>query len=696
MLRSFKAELLCAGVVFFVSLAVYSWTLAPTVTLVDSGELIVAARSLGIAHPPGFPLYLVLAHLASLVPVGNIAMRVNFASALFGALACALLTLVVAELMIIGSYRGLKRKTARKSKKISPQAISADDAASNALMVLVPALVSGLLMAFSRTLWSYATIAEVYTLNTLLILIIFLLMLRWRRRIIEDERRMNTNPDSTRPAPAIPDHDFLLYAAAFVFGLALGVHHVTVALMLPALAGIVYKTEGRSFFASKRLLYAAFLSLGALLAVYSYLPLAASRTPIISWGDPRSLEKIWWHITGKQYQVFLSFTPQIIDKQAVEFGKLALHEFGFWWLPLVLAVAIIGFANAFKRDRTTFWFLALIVIGDLAYTLCYDIAEDKNAYYLPTFISITIAAGFGARWFLQLVLSKPTLSTKMYTLAAFPALLLPAIALAGNWPFNNRRHYYIARDYVENILSAIEPNGLLLTLDWQVASPTLYVREVEEHRRDVKVVDLNLLRRSWYFDYLRRAYPDLIERSNDKVDAYLTDLKQWEHNPTAYTKSTVMRQSIASAFQEMVQSFVTRQFEIAPVYVTPELVLMVEEENRELTQWLTQNYQAFPRGLVFQLAADRRFHDPNGVHLQTRGLTDGTISFDKDDVVSIKVLPTYKIMLVNRARYLAFFNQHERAVEAFKQALAFDPTLQLAREGLDQSMNKLRTSGPSH
>src|SRR5437899_4523283 len=131
----------------------------------------------------------------------------------------------------------------------------------------------------------------------------------------------------------------------------------------------------------------------------------------------------------------------------------------------------------------------------------------------------------------------------------------------------------------------------------------------------------------------------------------------------------------------MVQSFVTRQFEIAPVYVTPELVLMVEEQNKELTQWLVQNYQAFPRGLVFQLAADRRFHDPSGVHLQTRGLTDGTISFDKDDVVSIKVLPAYRIMLVNRARYLAFFNQHERAVEAFKQALAFDPTLQSAREG---------------
>src|SRR5436309_7257370 len=93
-LLSSKAGLLCAGAVFIASLLLYSWTLAPTVTLVDSGELIVAARFLGVAHPPGFPLYVMLAHLASLVPMGSVALRINFASALFAALACTMLTLV--------------------------------------------------------------------------------------------------------------------------------------------------------------------------------------------------------------------------------------------------------------------------------------------------------------------------------------------------------------------------------------------------------------------------------------------------------------------------------------------------------------------------------------------------------------------------------------------------------------------------
>src|SRR6266702_4298757 len=96
-INSSRAELLCAGAVFVAALLVYSWTIAPTVTLVDSGELTVVAQGLGVAHPPGFPLWVILANLASLVPLGNIAVRINFSSALFAALACSMLTLVVSE-----------------------------------------------------------------------------------------------------------------------------------------------------------------------------------------------------------------------------------------------------------------------------------------------------------------------------------------------------------------------------------------------------------------------------------------------------------------------------------------------------------------------------------------------------------------------------------------------------------------------
>ncbi len=685
MTRLPSAELLCAGTVFLVALLLYSGTLAPTVTLTDSGELIVVARGMGIAHPPGVPLWTILAHLVSLVPFGNVAVRINFSSALFAALACAMLTLAVAELTITASYLA----ASNRRKRGSQQSKTAEASASARLLVALPALGAGLLMAVSRTLWSYATITEVYALNTLLILVIFFLMLRWRRRIVEDRTHLPTARNSGAIATPITGHDAYLNAAALVFGLALGVHHVTVALTLPAIAVIVYRTQGVRFFASRRLVYAALISLGALVAVYAYLPFAASRSPVINWGHPRSLQEIWWHITGRQYQVYFSFKPEIIGGQFVEFCRMALREFGFPWLPLSAILAFAGFVDAFKRDRTTFWFLLTIIIADLAYALSYEIAEDKDAYYLPAFISIAIAAGLGIRWMIQRALSRPATVGKFSVAVATIVLLVCATSFAANWPFNNRRHYFIAHDYVENLLSTIAPNSLLLTLDWQVVSPMFYTQEVEQLRPDVKVVDINLLRRSWYFDYLKHAYPGLIERSREKIHLFVELLKDWERDPRAFARSQALTQRISAAFLEMIQTMVTNEGRVAPVYITNDL-LFSDSVNGGLTRWLNQKYQLIPQGLVLNLAGGQGFHDSPDVQLQIRGLADGTLRFDKGDPINVKVIPAYTNMLINRGRYLALFGQHERAITAFKQALELNPDLALARQGLAESMAKIR------
>jgi tetratricopeptide (TPR) repeat protein len=676
-------ELFCAGTVFLIALLLYSWTLAPTVTLTDSGELIVVARGLGIAHPPGVPLWIILAHLASLVPFGNIAVRINFSSALFAALACAMLTLAVAELTITASYLATskRRKRGAQTKKTEESGVAH-------LIVAAPAVGAGLLMAFSRTLWSYATITEVYALNTLLILVIFFLMLRWRRWIVADRMHIGTAINAAEVTSRITSYDAYLYAAALVFGLALGVHHVTVALTLPAIAFMVFRTQGVRFFTSSRLLYAALISIGALVAVYAYLPLAASRSPVINWGHPHSLQEIWRHITGRQYQVYFSFKPEIMGEQFAEFCRMALREFGFPWLPLSLVLAFAGFVDAFKRDRTTFWFLLTIIIADLAYALSYEIAEDKDAYYLPTFISIAIAAGLGIGWMIRRAVSKPVLVGKLSVVVATVVLLVCAITLAANWPFNNRRQYFIAHDYVENLLSTIAPNSLLLTLDWQVVSPMFYAQEIEQRRRDVKVVDINLLRRSWYFDYLSRAYPGLVERSRDKIEAFVENLKEWERDPGAFARSPALTQRISAAFLEMIQSMVANESRVAPVYMTNDL-LTSDSVNGELTRWLSQKYQLVPQGLVFNLANGQGFHDSPDVHLQIR-LAGGPLRFAKGDPVNVKVIPVYTNMLINRGRYLALFGQHERAIAVFEQALALNPDLALARQGLAESAAKAR------
>src|SRR6478672_2753597 len=672
---SSQAELVCAGVVFLVALVVYSCTLAPTVTLTDSGELIVAAYGLGVAHPPGTPLWVMLAHLASLVPVGNVAVRINFSSAVFAALACAMLTLVVAELLVTASCFAAPRRRNRAVRQGSN--IESSDAGG--LLMFPPALGAGLLMAFSRTLWSYATITEVYALNALLILLVFFLVVRWRRRILET--RMNSGV-------AVTTHDTWIYAAAFVFGLAMGVHHVTVALTLPAIAVVVYRTEGLKFFASRRLLYAALISIGALILVYSYLPWAASRSPAMNWGNPRSLQEIWWHITGRQYRVFFSFSPATMGAQFIEFCRMAFREFGFAWLPLTLFLAVAGLATAYKRDRTAFWFLLLIVLADLAYALSYEIAEDKDAYYLPAFISIAIAAGLGIRWLIQLTTSRRSPRWKPYVAAATAIVLTSATAFAANWPFNNRRHYFIADDYVENLFSTIAPNGLMLTQDWQVASPMLYVQEVKRRRPDVKAIDINLLRRSWYFDYLKHAHPGLMQRSREKIDPYVEILKQWEQDPAAFNRDQELTQRISMAFLEMIQAMVRNEIKVAPVYITNEL-LVPNQLNSYLIEWIPQTYQLVPQGLVFNLTTTQTFHVSPDPHLRTRGLADGTVRFEKDDVANLKILPAYTRMLTNRGKYLASINQHERAIIAFKEALALDPNLAEAWKGLSESEAKL-------
>ena len=201
-------------------------------------------------------------------------------------------------------------------------------------------------------------------------------------------------------------------------------------------------------------------------------------------------------------------------------------------------------------------------------------------------------------------------------------------------------------------------------------------------------MDINLLRRSWYFDYLKHAYPGLIERSRDKIDAFVADLKEWEHDPAAFANSQALTQRITAAFEEMIQSMVTNENWIAPVYITSDL-LFADKRDSELIKGLSQSYQLVPQGLVFSLARGRNFHDSRDVRLQTRGLADGTLRFEKDDVVNLKVLPVYTSMLIDRGRYLALFNQHERAIAAFRQALALNPGLAAARQGLAECMGKL-------
>jgi tetratricopeptide (TPR) repeat protein len=218
----------------------------------------------------------------------------------------------------------------------------------------------------------------------------------------------------------------------------------------------------------------------------------------------------------------------------------------------------------------------------------------------------------------------------------------------------------------------------------------LYAREIEHHRDDAVVIDVNQLRRSWYYDYLNRAYPSTIEAARDKVDAFLEDLRHWEHDPDLFQRDLSLNQRINSRFFDMILAFVTNHLRTAPVYATLDIAANRDGADSELTKSLSASYQFVPQGLVFQLASQGAFHEPSDSQMIIRGLADGSLRFEDDDVVKVKVLPVYVTMLYNRGRYLAANGRHAQAIESFKQALGLQPGLNVAQQSINESLDAIR------
>jgi len=181
--------------------------------------------------------------------------------------------------------------------------------------------------------------------------------------------------------------------------------------------------------------------------------------------------------------------------------------------------------------------------------------------------------------------------------------------------------------------------------------------------------------------------------ARDKVSAFIEDLHGWEQNPQLYNTDLTLNQRINTRFYDMIEALVTDHIRAAPVYVTLNVATNAQGENHEFTEWLRKTYDFLPNGLVFSVInKGAGYTEPADVSVQTRGLNDGSLKFADDDVVKVKVLPVYKVMLVNRGRYLAAYGRHDRAVAAFREALALDPSYQAAEQGLNASLSALRNT----
>jgi hypothetical protein len=659
------------------ALALYASTLAPSVGFVDSGELTTAAAGLGVPHPPGFPLYVLLTHLITRVPIGTAAARANFASALFAALAAATLFLLVHT--IAGRAEQPARAAPRspppaRQRKQQPRPPPADHARLGAWARFAGALIAALLFASLRTTWAYATVAEVYTLAAWLVVLVWLLMARCR-----------------------------MQAAALVFGIAMGVHPAMNVAMLPALAVLVYRIWGPAFLASRQFAAVALVAISGL-AVYLYLPLAAMQSPALNWGDPQTPDRLWAHVSGWQYRGTIDITSVAVAESFARLGRILGQQLGSWAAPMALVLAVIGAENAFRNDRTVFWVLVTSIVVNVLLTIWMNAgwsagtpqeisaADDLDAYYLPALIACAILTGLGA---VRLARSA--------ALASAPSLVRPiavvgvlagtiGLSVAANWEVNNRRGDVVARAYVDDVLGSIAPGALLLTRDWQISSPMMYVQHVEQQRVDVAAVNLNLLERSWYVADIARRYPAVYAGAQSELSAFREQLIAFEANPRAFNRDEARRRALAAAFDDLVLASAAAYLQTGRVYLTREVALGLDGKGAELARTLHSRYQLVPQGLVFELRRERAFVEPEPLRFDVAPIQEVRRRVGADHIVAQRVAPAYSDMLANRGLYLEKQSRCGEATLMFTDALAIEPTNVAARAALRRCQS--RTTPP--
>ena len=639
---------LIALTVFVIALAVYLFTLAPSVGLIDSGELTDAAWSLGNAHPPGFPLFVLLTHFFTMLPMHSVAWRTNLASAFFSALAAAFAALAAFETVSVADAAGPPPpKTKKRQKRVEPR----PHVILSETTALLIAISAGLLLAFSRTVWRYAIETEVYALNTAMMAAVAWLMLSWTRT-----RRATT-----------------LYLAALLFGLALGVHHVTIGLGALAIAIVITRTAGVGFWRSREAMIAAAL-LVAGLCIYAYIPIAASHDPAMNWGNPRTLHQVWDHATGKAYRSYLSSAGSSVSAQIDRYFGFFFRELGPPWLPIALVIAAVGLIALWRRQRTFFWYVVALIVANALWILFYPVKADQDAYAIPSFLALIVAFAFGARRIAE-----------WKAAAAYAMLIVPLLALVVAFPARNRRNFHVASDYVANALRAMDAKPLLITNDWQLYSPMRYTLDVEHARPDVAIIATGFLESDWYYDEIAKRYPEIVRGIDHEQRAARAEVARFNDDRSLW-KDPAATATLYDRLDDLTLAIIARQLQRGPVYMSVETALAWNARYKKMIDRLRQQADLVPHGVVMEVVPGHGFRDTKWTPIETRGIFDGTVQYDDDDPVPNELLPMYRAAFLTRARYLAITRHAKEALADYQQGFALDPENSM----LERELNGIR------
>lgn len=442
---------LCAALIAF---AVYVLTLAPSVTGEDSGELIAAAFTLGIPHPPGYPIWCMLAHLFTWLPGDSVAWKVNLSSAVFGAATVAVVAWLLAHV-------------------------------TNAPWT---AFFGSLLLAFSSEFWEQAIIAEVYTLNALFIALCVVWLLKWH-----ETRR-----------------DRYLWCFAVTYGLSLG-NHNTMHLLAPVFGLFVLVTDWGAPDRLRRYLALSCLVLLIAFTLQLYIPLRSLANPPVDWGNPETLRGWWDHFTRAQYAFMLEQYPrgwERLGRQLSAMAGLLFRQWGALLVPLVLFVFLLKALFQKGNRPLKFLLIAIFVAVLMGFTFIQNFNLDKEwrwvmtAFLLPCNMAVVVLATIGIQH--AAIRMKRPVANGPGALAFFAFWTLFSTGETLAW----RDDMTVPR-YIDEIAAEMPPNAIFVPHADHASFPFLYYQVVEGRYPDVL-----LARKYGYLDTaaLSEVVPGLVEK----------------------------------------------------------------------------------------------------------------------------------------------------------------------------------------
>ncbi len=401
---------------------------------------------LGVAHPTGYPTYVVLGWFAQLVPLGSVAFRANLLSAV---LVSGALATVVAILLRLG---------------VRPLIAAA----------------AALALAAVPTVWAAATVAEV---NPLHLLFVALLL---HRALVWEEGRQRRD----------------LVLGALLLGLALG-NHLLIVFVAPFI-GLFVLWVGRREIASRPWILApavAAMLLG--LGIYFYIPLAANGPSPLRYNHPVTLDAVLWLVSGVQFRSQFGFLSES------GLGEFLSSLDDLWRLLVGRATFVVPIIGALGllvlvRRRPAFGLMCLgILLANVYFWATYLHLEH---YLLVPWLLLAIGAGFAleaaARW---LATMWPSLAARPPWLRRIEAgRLVGAAALVfavgltvANWRAADRSADRSGDAFVDTVLGALPPDAAILS-EWDASTPLWHAQYVLGRRLDVLVVDdTNIVYDGW-------------------------------------------------------------------------------------------------------------------------------------------------------------------------------------------------------